>query len=89
MSEPEPKPVRVSGNTRINGKGIPFVAGLEICNERCVRAAPILWWAKGRPADWWRAEFTRRGLIATISSASDGNKGSSTCHSMEPTNASR
>lgn len=67
MSELETKLVRVSGNTRINGKGIPFVAGLEICNERCVRATPILWWAKGRPADWLRAEFVRRNLTATVS----------------------
>lgn len=67
MNEPETQLIRVTGNTKINGKGILFVAGLKIANERCVEAAPILWWAKGRPAEWLRAEFVRRNLTATVS----------------------
>lgn len=45
-----------------------FCAGLEIDPEtdRCVRAAPILGWAVGRPADHLRAYFARKGWTAAV-----------------------
>lgn len=43
-----------------------FVAGLEMEDDLCVTAAPILYWAKGKRRDWLRAEFVKRGYKASL-----------------------
>lgn len=44
-----------------------FVAGLEIgLAGRCVAAAPILAWCKGKHEDELRAAFKRKGWRASI-----------------------
>lgn len=44
-----------------------FVAGLDIgVNGKCVEAAPILAWAKGKTEDELRAYFKRKGWRASV-----------------------
>lgn len=41
-----------------------FVAALIIFDGKCVAAAPILRWAKGKGVDWLRAYFEQKGWKA-------------------------
>lgn len=43
-----------------------FVAGMDVANGKCVEAAPILRWAKGKTEDELRAYFKRKGWRASI-----------------------
>lgn len=44
-----------------------FVAGLDIgVNGKCVEAAPILAWAKGKTEDELRAYFKKKGWSASV-----------------------
>lgn len=43
-----------------------FVAGLDMVGDKCVEAAPILKWAKGKTADELRAYFKQKGWRASI-----------------------
>lgn len=57
------KLVRVLGRTQ---SGVNFTAGIEIENQECVKAAPILSWAVGRHENFLRRYFRDKGWKAMV-----------------------
>lgn len=43
-----------------------YVAGLVLAHDICVRAAPILKWARGKHKDYLLSYFKRKGYTVTI-----------------------
>lgn len=43
-----------------------FVAGIWCANGKCVEAAPILSWAKGKTEDFLRDYFKKKGWAASV-----------------------
>jgi hypothetical protein len=42
------------------------VAGIEVDDRRCLRAAPILKWAEGKGTEWLRDYFRYKNWQATV-----------------------
>ena len=43
-----------------------FVAGIDCANGKCVEAAPILKWCKGKTEDELRTLFAKKGWKASV-----------------------